>query len=109
MKIFRCIIGLALAFTAQLLAQPDGTPDFRVVREGDNLDLWSPFFVYHLSVGDGLRAESWENRQTGQKLSLGNGPEVKVEIGLPPNAPATVQWRPLSTRVTLARPGEVDH
>jgi hypothetical protein len=37
---------------------------------------------------DGLRAVSWENKLTGRKLSLGNGAEVELDIGLP-NQPLT--------------------
>jgi len=55
-----------------------------VVRWEGGVELHSPFFVLRLdSRGGGLRAQSWENRLTGRTLSLGGGPELEFDVGLP--------------------------
>jgi hypothetical protein len=50
---------------------------------GQRVVLESPALAFTLDTADGLRAVSWENRLTGRKLILGNGPEVELDIGLP--------------------------
>jgi hypothetical protein len=60
-----------------------GAPACRAVQQGKRLELCSPFFVFRLDTVAGLRAESWENRLTGRKISLGGGPELEFDIGLP--------------------------
>jgi hypothetical protein len=39
--------------------------------------------VLHLDTASGLRAVAWENRLTGRKISVSNGPELEFDIGLP--------------------------
>jgi hypothetical protein len=53
----------------------------RVVQEGTHVELRSPFFVFQLDTRSGLCAETWHNRLTGRTISLGNGPELDVDIG----------------------------
>ena len=60
-----------------------GEEGCRVVQQERRVELCSPFFTFRLDTAAGLRAESWENRLTGRKLSLGNGPELEFDIGLP--------------------------
>jgi len=55
----------------------------RTVEQGRRIELQSPFFVFCLDTTDGLRARSWTNRLTGRSISLGGGPEVQFDIGLP--------------------------
>jgi len=59
-----------------------------VRRAGDRITLQSPAFLFQLDIGDGLRAEQWENRLSHRTLQLGHGPEVGFDIGLP-GRPAT--------------------
>ncbi|MCY2986705.1 MAG: hypothetical protein NTY19_02440 [Planctomycetota bacterium] len=54
-----------------------------MVQQDKRVELCSPFFVFRLDTAAGLRAETWENRLTGRKLSLGGGPELEFDIGLP--------------------------
>ncbi len=64
-------------------AEPAGEQGCRVVREGKHVELRSPLFVFRLDTTAGLRAQSWENRLTGRKISLGAGAELELDIGLP--------------------------
>ncbi len=58
----------------------------RVVQQGKQVDLCSPSLVFHLDITKGLHAASLENRLTGKSISLGNGPELEFDIGLPGKA-----------------------
>ena len=83
-------IAVSLATVIQLAcgrasAEPALTPACRVVRQGKQVELHSPCFVFRLDTASGLRAQSWENRLTGRTLSLGNGPELEFDLGLPDN------------------------
>ncbi len=60
----------------------EGLPN-RVVQHGTQFELRSPLFVLRLDTTAGLRAQSWENRLNGRTVSLGNGPELEFDIGLP--------------------------
>lgn len=60
-------------------ADPEGQGALTVTR--GKAELRTPHFVFRLGTSDGLRAESWENRLTGTKVSLGNGPELGLDIG----------------------------
>jgi hypothetical protein len=52
-------------------------------KQGDRfITIQSTAFAFTLDASDGLRAVSWQNRLTGWTLSLGNGPEVEIDIGL---------------------------
>ena len=64
------------------------------------VELRSPFFIYQLDRQSGLRAESWENRLTGQTITLGNGPELDVDLGELDGPHQTPQWQ----AATLASP-----
>ncbi|MFA5057731.1 MAG: hypothetical protein WC485_06425, partial [Opitutaceae bacterium] len=55
----------------------------RVVQQDKQVQLESPFFEFCLDTSAGLRAKSWTNRLTGRKLSLGDGPELEFDLGLP--------------------------
>jgi hypothetical protein len=55
----------------------------RVARQGQRVELQSPFFVLRLDTSAGLHAAAWQNRLTGRTISLGNGPELEFDIGLP--------------------------
>ncbi len=98
------IFALASSHTATA-GQADRS-NCRIVREGDAVEISSPFFAYRLTTGSGLRAEAWENRLTGRKVSLGNGPELEVDIGLPSGAVTTVQWLPSATQLKSDTAGE---
>ncbi len=54
-----------------------------MTTEGTRVTLQSPGFTFTLDTTDVLRAVSWQNRLTGRKLSLGNGAEMELDIGLP--------------------------
>jgi len=73
-------------------AEPALTPACRVVQQGKQVELHSPHFVFRLDAASGLRAESWENRLTGRSVSLGGGPELEVDIGLPDGPTQTPEW-----------------
>lgn len=87
-------IGSCLAFTAAAFAaQSGGGQDaWGVYRTGDRVDLRSSSFVFHLDIGDGLRAESWENRLSHSTLQMGGGPEIDFDIGLPGQPVATPRF-----------------
>ena len=79
---FNCVL-LAVAclfFPASRGAAAEET-GCRVVQQWTRVELWSPFFVYQLDTQSGLRAETWENRLTGRKITLGSGSELEVDIG----------------------------
>lgn len=99
-----------LAFTAFLLApltvfagepahgeRPVSAGTCSTLVADQRMKLVSPAFTFTLDVADGLRAVSWENRLTGRKLSLGNGPEVGLEIGLPQQPLTTPSLRVTKT------------
>jgi len=67
-----------------------------VARTGTTVELVSPHFILRLDTAAGLNAQSWLNRRTGRTISLGGGPELRVEIGEPASP------RPLKLRVTRA-------
>ena len=75
-------IGIFLA-AGHAWARSDGQVACRVVQQGKQLELRSPFFVFCLDAAAGLRARSWENRLAAQTLTLGDGPELEIDIGLP--------------------------
>ena len=52
-----------------------------VVVRGKLVELRSPSFVFVLDASAGLAGVSWENRLTGRRIPLGNGPEVELEVG----------------------------
>src|SRR3989339_333414 len=60
-----------------------GAQACRVIQQGKQVELCSPLFVFRLDTAAGLRAQSWENRLTGRKISLGGGLELEFDIGLP--------------------------
>lgn len=84
----------ALAPSVQAMARQVEDSSCRAVRRGDIVELCSPSFVFRLTTSNGLRAESWENRLTGRLIPLGNRPELSVDVGLPSEAVAGVQWLP---------------
>ncbi len=53
----------------------------RIVKAGTAVELGSPHFVLRLDTAAGLQAQSWLNRRTGRTISLGGGPELRLEIG----------------------------
>ena len=83
---FRSFIVVWSAFLSAWSIGPppaDAEPACHVVQQGKRLQLCSPFFVFRLDLGEGLRAESWENRLTGREILLGSGPELEFDVGLP--------------------------
>ncbi len=54
-----------------------------VLVVGKQITLQSPAFAFTIDTSDGLRGVSWQNRLTGRTLSLGNGSELGLDIGLP--------------------------
>ncbi|MBM4089488.1 MAG: hypothetical protein FJ276_08675, partial [Planctomycetes bacterium] len=64
-----------------------------VLVAGRRLTLASPAFAFTLDTSDGLQAVSWENRLTGRTLTLGSGPEVEFDIGLPDTPVVTPKLR----------------
>jgi hypothetical protein len=85
MYIYRLTLSVALTLFAlsPLLAVENAKSVCSVVVHGGTVSLRSPSFDFTLSTGDGLRAVSWKNNLTGRTLSLGNGPEVDFDLGLP--------------------------
>lgn len=82
------ICALASPLTAPAVENRDAsTPKLanpcRVDVVGNRFSLTSPSFVFTLDSTDGLAAVTWENRLTGRTLSLGNGAELELDIGLP--------------------------
>lgn len=74
-------------------AEPAGEPGCRVVRQDQKIELQSPAFAFLLDTSDGLRAESWENRVTGRKISLGQGAELDLDLGPLSGPLETPRWR----------------
>ena len=81
-------------------AEPASTPVCRVVRQGTQVELHSPYFVLRLDTTSGLRAHSWKNRLTGRTMSLGDGPELEFDIGLPGATLVTPQLEASKVEVT---------
>jgi hypothetical protein len=67
--------------------------------------LQSAAIVFTLDTSDGLRAVSWQNRLTGRTLSLGNGPEVEFDLGLPGQPLKTPRLRVVNTQAPSEDPG----
>jgi hypothetical protein len=95
MILLRRLFGVAIVSWSLGFGPPQvrGEPACRVVQQEKRVELCSPFFAFRLDTAAGLRAESWENRLTGRKLSLGNGPELECEIGLPDTALQTPRFQ----------------
>ena len=62
-----------------------------VTTSQGKVELRTPHFLLKLDTSDGLRAESLENRLTGEVLSLGNGAEVELDIGESGKSGSTVK------------------
>lgn len=80
-------------FCTQVTAEPVVGRDCAVKRQGSKVELQSPMFAYGLDTADGLRAEWFENRLTGRKLSLGRGRELDMDLGPLGGPLATPKWR----------------
>jgi hypothetical protein len=78
----------------------EDVPACRVAPSDVTVELHSPAFVFRLDASDGLRAVAWENRLTGRTLSLGNGPEVEFDVGLPDQPLKTPQLRVIKLPAT---------
>jgi hypothetical protein len=65
----------------------------RVVQKATGVELQSPSFVFRLDLRTGLRAEGWEDRLTGRRISLGGGPELEVDLGPLGGPLQTPQWQ----------------
>ena len=77
------VAGTVIVAVSSCPCQARGEAACRVVRRENRVELCSPFFVFRLDTSVGLRAESWVNGLTGRKISLGNGPELEFDLGLP--------------------------
>lgn len=106
MNTARCVLLSSVVLVQIVLPRPvaaDPTRPLssRVVVDGQNVSLQSPAFEFALSTKDQLRAVLWKNRVTGRALSLGNGPELDFDIGLPGQKlitpKLTVRSRPTTT------------
>ena len=86
------VIGVSILCLTSF-ARADEPDECRAVRDGSRVELRSPFFSFHLDTRAGLRAEAWENRLSGHKISLGNGPELEVDLGEPGGSLQTPAWR----------------
>ncbi len=78
----------------------------RVVRHGQQRQLESPAFVYRLDFSDGLTAESWLNRLTGSRISLGSHPEIELEVDASEQRLFITGWRTIHLRSTGAEPNK---
>ena len=84
-----CLICLTDSLAA---AEPPRREGCGAGRNGDLVQLRSPAFVFCLNVSSGLRAEWWENRLTGRRVTLG-GAELGVDVGLPEGPVETLAWQ----------------
>ena len=75
-----------------------------VTQEGTQWDLKSPFFVYRLNSGDGLRAKSWTNLLSEKTIPL-SGDEIEIDLGDDPAKPFAVPL--VVVRSTINGPGDV--
>ncbi|MDD4890961.1 MAG: hypothetical protein PHU85_13655 [Phycisphaerae bacterium] len=73
-------------------AEPAGKEGCRIVRDGGNVELRSPFLAIRLNTTPRLSAEWWENRLTGDRISLGRGPELEVDVGESEKAAGKVEF-----------------
>ena len=62
-------------------ADPKGEGTVTITQ--GKVEIKTPYYLFKLDTSDGLQAVSWKNRLTGRSLSLGGGPEVGFDIGLP--------------------------
>jgi hypothetical protein len=90
---FSCLLCL---MASPVLAEPADREDCCVIRKGDLVELRSPAFVFCLNASSGLRAQWWENRLTGRRITLGDGLELGVDVGLPDGPIETLQWDVIS-------------
>lgn len=70
----------------------------RVVREGTDLALHSPHFVFRLDTARGLRAVSWENRLAGRTLRLGNGHEFACDLDAAERRISIAGWKGIDSQ-----------
>jgi hypothetical protein len=101
-RVLICILGLTpLVLPRPAAAELPKQPSSCVVVRGETVELRGPTFEMVLSTAGQLRAVSWKNRLTSRALSLGDGPEVEFDIGLPGQAlvtpKLTVKHRPSQT------------
>ena len=80
---------MLLALPCLAVAEPAAKPSLRIMVDGQTVTLSSPAFEFVLSTAGELHAVSWKNRLSGRTLSLGGGPEVEFDIGLPGQALVT--------------------
>jgi hypothetical protein len=52
----------------------------RVIRREHSLIMHAPGFSYAINVEQELRAMEWTNHLTGRAISLGDGPELEVDV-----------------------------
>lgn len=84
---FRQIAAAVLAIflsASHALAEPAVRHEpCRVEQRGNDIELNSPYFAFHLNTANGLRARFLENRLTGKAVELCGSPELEIDIGLP--------------------------
>ena len=69
-------LGYLICSTGSPAAAESPDPaDCRTIRVGELVELHSPAFVFCLNASSALRAEWWENRLTGRRITLGSGPD----------------------------------
>ncbi|MGH9611835.1 MAG: hypothetical protein ACRD4P_02000, partial [Bryobacteraceae bacterium] len=74
------VIGVGLVCLASWTAKAEPCT---VIRSDQEVEIRSLKFAFRLSTANGLHAESWTNRMTGLRITLGSGPEIEFDIGLP--------------------------
>ncbi len=79
----------------------DAVSPCRVEAGAAGVALVSPDFVFHLGTTDGLRAESWENRLTAQRLLLA-GAELEVDLGAPGGPLVAPVWSEVVLELSTA-------
>jgi hypothetical protein len=93
-----------LLLSSRVTAEDSGCS---VVQKGARVEIRSPFFVYQLDTQSGLRAEAWENRLTGRKISLSKGSELEVDIGEMEGPHQTPEWQ-VAKLASPAKPSDSD-
>ncbi|MBI4584704.1 MAG: hypothetical protein HY717_11880 [Planctomycetes bacterium] len=98
----------AAALTAAKLFASPAAPgeECRAVQEGEQVELRSPFFALRLDASEGLRALWWENRLAGERISLGGGPELEIDVDTAERRIGIAGWRCARSQSGDAPPDE---
>jgi len=91
------LLGCVYLVCGRSSAEPVAEQACRVVEQEKRVELHSPFFVLRLDAAAGLRGVSWENRLTGQTISLGGGAELALDVGIAEGPQLTPRWQVTQT------------